>query len=1494
MLRHSEETIFNEAHQNQSSYDKVENTFVVSSVTQNSDAENIYGATQNINTSNTLQTGTRSYTAYTYNKVETTTVVSSNPDVFIPIPAATPGTSGGSANSNDGAIFTNANGQSFFHFGGSSTYMTNTSYIPVAYTATAPVYTTSNNQQFVVEIINGGDSNNNIQESNGRYTNFNYQIENGATYGFDGVRLLIKEGYTTTLPYYYYRNVSLDAAHQIMNGGAGDDILSGGGWSQDANGNDAFYVGGGFDFFSNMGNRVGSFLYGGSGNDTLIGTALADELIGGEGNDTLNGAAGADTYRVLAGANQGWDTIDDSGYIPSFIEDGVVYPILSYGGQIPTDTVVFEAGIRRQDLQFSWESPTDEARRILNISWGEDSGIHVVVTLSSVDLEHSVVFGGFAGSVGIENFQFADGISMTMAEILALAPAMPESNQAPTVFNILAAQAATEDTAFSFTIPTNSFNDADIGDSLTYSVVIDDGTEAGAALPNWLSYDADTLTISGTPLNDDVGNISLKVTATDVVGASANQTFGLSISNTNDAPVLVGSIANQLAVDDEMFSLVIPTSLFLDVDQGDQLSYTLKQADGTTLPSWLSFDATTRLLSGTPYGAKIGNNFSLMVTATDLAGTSADAAFSLTVNQMPDQMLNGTTANDALTGGSGNDTLDGGAGADKLIGGLGNDTYIVDNLGDVITENANAGNDTVLSSITYSLVAQLNVENLTLTGTAAINAKGNTLNNQLTGNTANNTLNGGSGADTMAGGLGNDSYIVDNIGDVVIENEAEGTDTVQSSISYTLGANLENLTLTGTAAINGTGNDLNNSIKGNSAVNILTGGIGNDTLNGGAGADTLIGGLGNDVYVVDNIGDVVIENVDVGTDMIQTSITLTGLAANVENLTLTGTATINATGNELDNVLTGNSAANILDGGAGNDMLNGGTGADTLIGGLGNDTYIIDNIGDVVAERLNEGTDTVNSKVTYTLTANVENLILTGTAAINATGNELDNILTGNTGNNILNGGLGADSMAGGAGNDTYVVDNIGDVVTEAAGAGTDLVQSSISYTLADNVENLTLTVTSAINGTGNTLNNLIIGNAANNILDGGAGNDTLKGGAGDDVYIVDSTTDVVTELANEGTDTIQISVTLTTLSANVENLMLTGFAAINGKGNSLNNAITGNAADNILNGGTGADTLIGGTGNDTYVIDNVGDIIIENDNEGMDTVKSTITTTLGNYLENLTLTGSAAINGTGNALNNYLLGNTGNNTLNGLGGFDILQSLAGNDTLTDTMDNNLLDSGAGTDTLTAGAGNDLLIGGQGNDTITTGTGYDVIVFNKGDGQDIINASTGADNTISLGGNFAYSDLSLTKSTNNLILKMGATDQITLKDWYLTSPTNKSVINLQVIAEAMDGFTLGGADALRDNKIENFNFANIVAAFDTAGATANWQLTDARLTTYLQAGSDTAAIGGDLAYQYGRNSNLTGIGLTASQSVINATSFGQTAQTLNSPTTWAAETVKLG
>ena len=419
-------------------------------------------------------------------------------------------------------------------------------------------------------------------------------------------------------------------------------------------------------------------------------------------------------------------------------------------------------------------------------------------------------------------------------------------------------------------------------------------------------------------------------------------------------------------------------------------------------------------------GAVTGGGFTVTGTTTDLNLGFAKVNGSpfplpLQINVQNFENVIGSIYSDSITGNNSDNILNGGTGVDTMAGGAGNDTYVVDNAGDIVIEAAAAGTDTVQSSITYTLGA--NLENLILTGAAAINGTGNTGNNILTGNTGNNSLNGGAGADNMAGGLGDDTYVVDNIGDVVTEAAGAGTDTVQSSITYTLGANLENLTLTGAAAINGTGNTSNN---------ILTGNTGNNILNGGTGADNMAGGLGDDTYVVDNALDVVTEAAGAGTDTVQSSITYT-LGANLENLTLTGAAAISGTGNNLDNIITGNTANNILSGGDGNDTLNGGAGADTLIGGFGNDTYVVDNAGDSVIENSGAGTDTVQSSISYTLGANLENLTLTGAAAISGTGNDLNNVIQGNAANNTLTGGLGSDTLNGGNGNDTFVYTSISD-----------------------------------------------------------------------------------------------------------------------------------------------------------------------------------------------------------------------------------------------------------------------------------------------------------------------------------------------------------------------------------------------------------------------------------------------------------------------------------
>lgn len=467
-------------------------------------------------------------------------------------------------------------------------------------------------------------------------------------------------------------------------------------------------------------------------------------------------------------------------------------------------------------------------------------------------------------------------------------------------------------------------------------------------------------------------------------------------------------------------------------------------------------------------------------------------------------------------------------------------------------------------------------------------------NDNIHGNGGNDQLNGGTGDDTLAGGTGDDTYIVDVITDIVVENFGEGIDTVQSSGSFNLGANVENLTLTGGANVHAAGNDLNNTLTGNSGTNSMNGYGGDDIIDGGAGADAMTGGLGNDTFYVDNAGDTVVEATGEGTDTVYSSVTFTLAGQFIENLTLTGSANINATGNSLDNILIGNSGNNTLSGGngtdtltgnGGNDSLDGGSGADVMTGGAGDDVYTVDNAGDVVVESVASGTDTVNSSLTYTLGSDVENLTLTGAGNTNGTGNGLNNTIKGNSGNNSIDGGAGIDAMTGGDGNDIYYVDNSGDSVIEVANQGTDKVISSVNFSLSgQQIENLTLTGLSATTATGNSLANVITGNTLDNLIDGKSGADTMAGGAGNDTYTVDNAGDVVTETSGNGTDLVISSVTFTLAGQQIENLTLNGVNAVNGTGNSLANIMNGNNAINTLNGGYGADTLSGKGGADIFL----------------------------------------------------------------------------------------------------------------------------------------------------------------------------------------------------------------------------------------------------------------------------------------------------------------------
>jgi len=731
-------------------------------------------------------------------------------------------------------------------------------------------------------------------------------------------------------------------------------------------------------------------------------------------------------------------------------------------------------------------------------------------------------------------------------------------------------------------------------------------------------------------------------TIADVVAGNTGAALDTKITNAKvfSADPTDINLSNASVFESQPINTNVGTLTSLDPDSTN-FTYSLVAGSGDTDNALFTI-AGNQLKTNFIFDYETKNSYSIRVLTSDGDGGLYSEQFTINISDSINDIFTITPQKDTIDALDGDDTVTGTFAnlqqQDSIKGGTGIDTL-------VITEGTTSNAVTINASNTTN---QLNISNTTINGFERFDLSGFLGKVTYTGTTGNDwvatgagadVLNGGAGVDTLIGGLGNDIYQVDSTTDVITENANEGTDTIQSSVTYAIASlpNIENLTLTGSSVINGTGNAANNILTGNTANNTLNGGDGNDTLNGGTGVDTLIGGLGNDIYQVDSTTDIITENTSAGTDTIQSSVTYTiSSLANIENLTLTASSVINGTGNAGNNILTGNTANNTLNGGDGNDTLNGGTGVDTLIGGLGNDIYQVDSITDVITENANEGTDTIQSSVTFSLATfpDIENLTLTGSSVINGTGNAANNILTGNTanntlnggdGNDTLNGGTGVDTLIGGLGNDIYQVDSTTDVITENANEGTDTIQSSVTFSLAafPNIENLTLTGSSAINGTGNAANNTLTGNTANNTLNGGDGNDTLSGGAGNDsliggngndfAYYYSSTASVTVNLATGtasdglgGTDTL----------SQIENVQGSNTAGDN---------LTGNTGVNVLYGYGGADILTGGGGNDLLYLgsDTVTDTVNYASGDGVDTVYNFVRGVGGDILK---FTGITAI----------------------------------------------------------------------------------------------------------------------------------------------------------------------------------------------------------------------------------------------------------------------------
>jgi serralysin len=777
----------------------------------------------------------------------------------------------------------------------------------------------------------------------------------------------------------------------------------------------------------------------------------------------------------------------------------------------------------------------------------------------------------------------------------------------------------------------------------------------------------------------------------------ADTTVQLGVDS-NNPPVLGDpDMVDQVWADGQAAAYTIPATSFIDLDGQDTLTFKATLTNGSPLPAWLSFDASTRTFSGTPPLAAVGVPLAIRVTADDGKVAIFDD-LTISVTQAPGADINGTDGNDVLegtfraermVGGDGDDVLRGSPGADILHGFSGTDQvdYSASPAGvtvDLATGLASGGHAEgdqlfAIEGVTGSSRADR------ITGSAG--------NDSIAGGAGADWLDGGAGADSLAGGLGNDIYIVDVVHDIVTEAANAGIDEVRTGLAaYALGAEVEKLT-----GLSATGQ----ALTGNGLANFIAGGAGNDRIDGGLGADQMAGGLGNDIYFVDHLGDSVADTG--GIDEIRTSLSDSTASANVE--TLTGLL-------ETGQTLRGNGLGNLFSGGAG---------ADRFVGGTGDDVYLVGS-GDNVIEKPGEGADEVRTALAvYALTADVERLVGTAPSGQALTGNALANTILGGTGHDRIDGGAGADQMAAGLGDDVYYIDHLGDVVTEGGSAGTDEVRTTLSDTTASaNVENIT-----GLLNSGQTLR----GNGLGNFIAGGAGADRFVGGLGDDIYLVGAGDNVI-EKPGEGTDEVRTALAAYTLTADVERLVGTAASGQALTGNALANVILGGAGNDRIDGGGGADQMAGGLGDDLYFIGQAGDAVTEAASAGTDEVRTSLADTLAPVnVENITGLLNTGQTLRGNGLGNLIAGGTGADRMVGGLGDDVY--------VVGTGDNVIERAGEGTDevrtglalytlgselerltgtsaseqALTGNALANLIVGGAGVDRLTGGGGADVFRY---------------------------------------------------------------------------------------------------------------------------------------------------------------------------------------
>ncbi|PWS34544.1 hypothetical protein DFH01_23665 [Falsiroseomonas bella] len=966
-------------------------------------------------------------------------------------------------------------------------------------------------------------------------------------------------------------------------------------------------------------------VHGTSSGDTLLGSDRNEHLVGGPGNDSLDGRGGTSdwvNYGVFTGVGSSGVTVNLAAGIASDGAGGTdsLAGFENIVGSIRNDTLIgndlsniflpmagadsIDGGIGFDRVAFDgwwWAGSGPTGAVTVNLETGTATGAYgSTLQLASIERATGTFFSdSFLGDSKSNRFNGRGG-NDTLNGGPGGDVAEYFNASAGVVVNLTTGTASDGEGGTDSLISMNSASGSNFADTLTGRV---DGERSVSLLSG------------GT--GDDL--IMAPVTAAELQAAGAF--VGVWLFPTAAA-----------TVDLELGTVSAPgqgTDVLVNINAALVFGAFGHSVFGTALDNWFETGEGADTIDGR-------GGFDTVELAEDLATGRTGVTVSLATGIATDSWgsvdrlisiegIRGFYGADSLVGSSGDDWFGPAAGADTVDGGAGIDTLIYD-YGVLITIGRGA-QTAVAQGVQIDLQAGTAIDPAGFTDLVIgfENAIGGSPADTILGSTENNRLEGAGGADLLDGRAGLDTLL------------------------------------------GGAGND---SLMGAAGDDLLNGGAGNDSVDGGEGVDTAVFSgaraqyqvtpLASGLWQVQDLRPGAPDGADTlsGIELLQFADTVIATGGPTEgDDTLEGTAagdTIDALGgNDLvaglagadrllggsgNNTLDGGGENDTLSGGAGADSLLGGTGADSMLGGAGNDSYIVDDAADRLAEARDSGIDRVFSSITWTLGAHLEDLVLTGDAAIDGTGNNLANVLTGNGAANVLNGGGRADTLIGGSGNDLYLIDAT-DVLIEQAGGGNDTVVANATFALPDHIEVLRFNGTANVRGDGNAENNFILGNVGNNRLLGYDGNDTLNGGAGN--------------------DTLQ----------------------------------GGEGADSLV-GGDGVDRLDGGNGDDTYVLVDA-DVVIELANAGIDTVLSNISYALPNAVENLSLLGSTDITATGNALANVLNGNSGANLLRGLGEADRISGGGGADTIEGGVGADTLTGGGGADRFL------WLTPAEGGDTVT-------------------------------------------------------------------------------------------------------------------------------------------------------------------------------------------------